>query len=355
MRPHAFVWRWRDHLRKFGLGAVVGFIVLCLILLISNRPFPSSSSTLSKSAPASSALSSNNVLNEVNNLKVLVGMTVGEKCLKRVKELIADWGTKQFAYMFFLYDESDWSDVEKIDGVSIFRGKGLKMYHYKKHVTPDKVKGFDYFFLVDCDCGMDTFDVSQFLQVIHTQEIPIAQPSVAWGDLFDRSSDHRVCRNVEGIHNGRWTTFVECGPFVAFTREAWTCVYDLVQGDLGSGWGMDYKWCSYARDVCRLRPAINGPFHTHNDGGRVCAVIDATVIDHLDEKTAVGNFGNHYVPVVDVWEFEKRFPDVESVVNTNCVCACDCGGSSLRSKYNTLIRMLNVIAPWNFLQCECRF
>eukprot|EP00056_Hartaetosiga_gracilis_P020082 m.17514 g.17514 ORF g.17514 m.17514 type:complete len:345 (+) comp8150_c0_seq2:145-1179(+) len=322
-------------------AVVVAFV---LVLLISNRPFPETES-----------IGRGGTTSEVLGLKVLVGMTAGKKCLKRAADMVDKWGKTQFNYMFFVYDESDWSEFERMRGVTVFHDKGLKMYHYKKRVTPKVMEEYDYFFLVDCDCGVDNFDVNEYLSIIHTQGIPMSQPSVSWGELFDRSTDHRVCRNVEGNHHGRWANFIECGPFVAFTKEAWLCLYDFVQGDLGSGWGMDYKWCPYLRDVCRIRPANPGPIHVQTDYGRVCAIIDATIVDHLDEKSAFDSFGNGYQPYGDVIGFEERFPDVASIVNTNCICAGDCGGGNLRRLYNSFVRLTNAIAPWSFLQGECRF
>ncbi|EGD78024.1 hypothetical protein PTSG_09662 [Salpingoeca rosetta] len=288
--------------------------------------------------------------------KVLVGMTVGKKCRARVEQMLEDWGRTQFNYMFFVYDGTDWSALEALDGVTVLQTRALKMHHYKANVPPERVDGYDFFLLLDCDVGLAHFDVHSFLDIQWERQIPIAQPSVAWGELRDRSSDHRVCRNVPGPHYGRWTTFIECGPFVSFMADAWRCVYDLVQGDLGSGWGLDYKWCAYARDVCRLRPALKGPIRTSpDDGGRVCAVIDAQVVDHLDERTAFGRLGSNYQPRQDAVEFERRFPDVESTTLTNCLCACDCRGGPLRSVWNTFVRSTQVFGVWNFLQCECRF
>lgn len=38
------------------------------------------------------------------------------------------------------------------------------------------------------------------------------------------------------------STFVECGPAVAVSRKAWACLWGLLQGDLGSGYGLDLVW-----------------------------------------------------------------------------------------------------------------
>eukprot|EP00049_Salpingoeca_infusionum_P006467 m.107285 g.107285 ORF g.107285 m.107285 type:complete len:337 (-) comp13321_c2_seq4:1950-2960(-) len=312
-------------------------------LLLSNRRFPGpqiQAGTL-----------------DVSTVKVLVGMTVGAKCAARAKELVQDWGQERFDFMFFVYDGSDWSEIAKRKNVQIFHNKELKMWHYKEYVTPDVVSKYDYFFLVDCDVGLKPFDVNQFLGILKHYSIPVAQPSVEWGDVRDRSSDHRVCRSHPSTHHGRWVSFIECGPFVAFKAKAWSCIYPLVQGDLGSGWGLDYKWCEYAKRHCPQLAAHDGPLGTYNNGGRMCAVIDATSVEHLDEKTATARLGDSYQPRNDVYEFDARFPDIPNSHNTNLLCACDWQWPRwLATVYNTLLRGLAfVFGTWSWIQCECRF
>jgi hypothetical protein len=92
---------------------------------------------------------------------------------------------------------------------------------------------------------------------------------------------------------------VEVGPLVSFTADAWRCVYELVQGDLGSGWGLDYYWCVYARDVCHLgypdfQAANVAQERRGGNWGFTCAVVDSVHIAHLDERTATGLFGKDY-------------------------------------------------------------
>ena len=47
---------------------------------------------------------------------------------------------------------------------------------------------------------------------------------------------------VEAPLLGARTSFVECGPAVAVSREAWGCMWGLLQGDLPSGYGLDLVW-----------------------------------------------------------------------------------------------------------------
>lgn len=278
-------WWWRDA-SSSGVGIAAGALVAAVVVLVvlSRRPY----------------VVPDGLKEEVSALReehrrVLVGMTVGEKCKERVSAMIEEWGHDLFNYLLFVYDGSDWSRLAALDGVDVFSHKALKMYHYKAHVPPERVDNFDFFLLLDCDVGLEGFDINHFLAIQQAFEIPLAQPSVEWGALTDRSSDHRICRTVSGPHFGRWTNFVECGPFVSFTAEAYRCIYELIQGDLGSGWGLDYKWCAFLRDQCRIRPAKVGAIRTNdNDGGRVCAVIDAEIVQHLDERTAFGLLGSGY-------------------------------------------------------------
>eukprot|EP00730_Choanoeca_flexa_P015671 TRINITY_DN7247_c0_g5_i1.p1 TRINITY_DN7247_c0_g5~~TRINITY_DN7247_c0_g5_i1.p1 ORF type:complete len:373 (+),score=27.62 TRINITY_DN7247_c0_g5_i1:88-1206(+) len=302
-------------------AAIVCAVIVSLVML-TNRAFdPTLHLKPMNTSPKSNS-----------ELKILVGITVGEKCRQRVDQMVARWGTTRFKYELFHYDKSDWSSLEhahtKNPAINHHYDKGLKMAHYKKHVTPDKVDGYDYFFLVDCDAGLDNFDVETFLTILEEHQPPLAQPSVDHGSLFDRSSDHRTCRTFPGSHSGRWTSTVEVGPLVSFTAEAWQCVYDLVQGDLGSGWGLDYYWCVYARDVCGLGYPAGKMARTEDErrGGHwgfTCAVIDAVHIAHLDERTATGLFGNDYQPRNDVYEFARRFPQLERTRNADGLCACD--------------------------------
>ncbi|EDQ89453.1 uncharacterized protein MONBRDRAFT_7905 [Monosiga brevicollis MX1] len=299
------------------LGVVGVFLFLGLITAVTDRPYASN---------AELGLHPYKAIG-TRSLRVLVGMTVGGSCMYRVDTLIKRWGTEHFHYMLFHFDKADWGDLaynnRPTNAVKHYRYQfGLKMTHYKRHITPKVMQDYDYFFLIDCDTDLEHFDVDAYLKIVNRFNIPISQPAVARSSLLRRSSDHRTCRHVPGPHFGRWTSFVENGPVAVFSRTAWDCVYDLVQGDLGSGWGIDYKWCAYAADRCRLGYRER---HERAGGnwGRVCAVIDAQQVYHLDERSASELFGARYQPRQDAYEFERRFPMIQSTRNANCMCACD--------------------------------
>jgi hypothetical protein len=220
--------------------------------------------------------------------KVVVGITVGKPCIERVTELIRAWGTVQFHYMLFHFDDSDWSNTPFYGSKAVthIRENLLKMQFYKKYISPEEMDkhGWKFFFLVDCDTGFDEFDVQDYLSIVEAKQLLLSQPAVTYHDIRERSSDHRICRQITGDHLGRWSWFVEGGPMAVFSREAWGYVLDLMQDDLKSGWGLDRKWCHYVH-MRAGRKADDPPS---------CAIIDFSPVQHLDEKSAKKKLGTAY-------------------------------------------------------------
>jgi hypothetical protein len=98
---------------------------------------------------------------------------------------------------------------------------------------------------------------------------------------------------------GRWTTFVECGAFTFFSSEQWNaCVWDFIQEDLTSGWGLDLFW----HDFCKQKT-----------GREVSAVIDRYPQVHRSFETA-DKSSKEGRPIYEPWPeidtYQRRFPGV---------------------------------------------
>lgn len=94
---------------------------------------------------------------------------------------------------------------------------------------------------------------------------------------------------------GRYTDFVECGPFAIVSSEAWSgCVWDVIQEDCASGWGLDLYWHSY----CKYKMGIDKS-----------AIIDKYPQIHRSFRTAHASAASkpNYDPGAEANAYHQRF------------------------------------------------
>jgi len=142
--------------------------------------------------------------------------------------------------------------------------------------------------LMNSDCTYDELDVQTFLKVLDTWLPAVAQPAVI-GSYWDISAPQE-----EKI--GRVTTFIEIGPFVAVSVEAWGKVRSVMNPLFNSGWGLDMLWCSLLKKPTMVEILEQKAFR----GGQIigenmfcpttiefvpsCMVVDASPIVHLNRR-----------------------------------------------------------------------
>eukprot|EP00698_Gefionella_okellyi_P007251 TRINITY_DN1760_c0_g1_i1.p1 TRINITY_DN1760_c0_g1~~TRINITY_DN1760_c0_g1_i1.p1 ORF type:complete len:433 (-),score=87.27 TRINITY_DN1760_c0_g1_i1:716-2014(-) len=199
----------------------------------------------------------------------LIAVAVGSKGKPFVDRMIQQFGVEHFSFVLFVYDGSDYSEFEWHSDVLIVHAKGqMKWWFAKRFLHPDIVSNYDYIFVWDDDLDVSDMSVMQLVHIMQRFRIDIAQPALV-GEVGGHWPEVLPQRNTT---YGRWTNFAEVMAPV-FSRRAWrTCVYDLLQFDLSSGYGVDavmQQFCA-GRGVCRQ--AVIDPAPVNHVSGRSSGV-----------------------------------------------------------------------------------
>jgi hypothetical protein len=249
----------------------------------------------------------------------LVALFGGRRTLAQLDEKIAGFGMEHFSFIVFLYDGAEIAETRHpwAAHVPIVRVKRqMKWYYMKRFLAPSVVCPYAWIIVVDDDCNTAGLDAAEFIRDMEAHGVQIGQPSHAPGSFqpqypflmqrgLPRESDisspqtgapqnltiegrDQSSREAAGaedealgrqhdpvpdnaIRAGSWTTFVESGPLVAFSRAAWACFWPLLQPDLVSGYGYDLLWagaCGNGRAAVMERHAIQHANEGSASGGR---------------------------------------------------------------------------------------
>ncbi|XP_055831493.1 uncharacterized protein LOC129900523 [Solanum dulcamara] len=185
--------------------------------------------------------------------KYLVTFTVGldqknniDACVKKFSE--------DFQILLFHYDgrTSEWDQFEwSKHAVHISIRKQTKWWYAKRFLHPDVVAAYDYIFIWDEDLGVEHFNAEKYIQLVKKHGLEISQPGLepnnglTW-QMTKRRGDREVHKDTE--EKPGWCSdprLPPCAAFVeimapVFSREAWRCVWHMIQNDLVHGWGLDF-------------------------------------------------------------------------------------------------------------------
>ncbi|KAL0351055.1 UNVERIFIED_CONTAM: hypothetical protein Sradi_4254700 [Sesamum radiatum] len=132
--------------------------------------------------------------------------------------------TENFTILLFHYDgrTSEWDEFEwSKRAIHVSVRKQTKWWYAKRFLHPDIVAPYDYIFIWDEDLGVENFDPED-LKSSFTQKGHGGRPG--W------------CTDP---HLPPCAAFVEIMAPV-FSRDAWRCVWHMIQNDLVHGWGLDF-------------------------------------------------------------------------------------------------------------------
>ncbi|XP_038993453.1 uncharacterized protein LOC120117234 [Hibiscus syriacus] len=145
------------------------------------------------------------------------------------------------------WDRFDWS--KRAIHVSV--KKQTKWWYAKRFLHPDVVSSYEYIFIWDEDLGVEHFNAQRYIELVKKHGLEISQPGVDPDDgltwqMTKRRDDlevHKVTTEKPGWcldqHLPPCAAFVEITAPV-FSREAWRCVWYMIQNDLVYGWGLDF-------------------------------------------------------------------------------------------------------------------
>ncbi|GAB4847896.1 hypothetical protein Ancab_026956 [Ancistrocladus abbreviatus] len=220
--------------------------------------------------------------------KYLLTFTVGyeqkyniDACVKKFSE--------NFTIMLFHYDgrASEWDEFEwSKRAIHVSAPKQTKWWYAKRFLHPDIVAPYEYIFIWDEDLGVEHFDAEEYLELVRKHGLDISQPGLepniglTW-QMTERRADSEVHKVTE--EKPGWCSdplLPPCAAFIeimapVFSRNAWRCVWHMIQNDLVHGWGLDFA----------LRKCVETP---HEKIG----VIDSEWIVH-QSVPSLGNQGQH--------------------------------------------------------------
>lgn len=219
--------------------------------------------------------------------RYLVTFTVGITQKVNIDAAVKKFSDK-FTIMLFHYDgrTTEWDEFEwSKRAIHVSVRKQTKWWYAKRFLHPDVVARYDYIFIWDEDLGVEHFNAEKYIELVRKHGLDISQPGLqpdkglTW-QMTKRRGDQEVHKVTE--ERPGWCTdphLPPCAAFVeimatVFSRDAWRCVWHMIQNDLVHGWGLDF-----ALRKC-LEPA-------HEKIG----VVDAQWIVH-QAVPSLGNQGN---------------------------------------------------------------
>ncbi|XP_042753066.1 uncharacterized protein LOC111918289 isoform X2 [Lactuca sativa] len=190
----------------------------------------------------------------------LLAMAVGMKQKENVNEMIKKFPSDDFVIMLFHYDGivDEWKDLEWSSRViHISAISQTKWWFAKRFLHPDVVSEYAYIFLWDEDLGVQNFDAGRYLSIIKNEGLHISQPALdpekseVHHEMTSRESGSTVHRRIERMSRSRKqcyrnSTDPPCTGWVemmapVFSKEAWRCVWYMIQNDLIHAWGLDMQ------------------------------------------------------------------------------------------------------------------
>ncbi|XP_061358072.1 uncharacterized protein LOC133302326 [Gastrolobium bilobum] len=185
--------------------------------------------------------------------KYLVTFTVGYDQRNNIDAAIKKFSDK-FTIVLFHYDgrATEWNEFEwSKRAIHISVRKQTKWWYAKRFLHPDIVAPYDYIFIWDEDLGVEHFDAEEYLKMVRKHGLEISQPgldpssSFTW-QMTKKRADVEVHKKAEerngwcpDPHTPPCAAFVEIMAPV-FSRDAWRCVWHMIQNDLIHGWGLDF-------------------------------------------------------------------------------------------------------------------
>ncbi|XP_057728025.1 uncharacterized protein LOC130943947 isoform X1 [Arachis stenosperma] len=186
--------------------------------------------------------------------KYLVTFTVGYDQRHNINAAVNKF-SDDFAILLFHYDgrTSEWDQYEwSKNAIHVSVMKQTKWWYAKRFLHPDIVSAFEYIFIWDEDLGVEHFNPDEFINIIKKHGLEISQPGLepnnglTW-EMTKRRGDSEVHMVTE--EKPGWCSdphLPPCAAFVeimapVFSREAWRCVWHMIQNDLVHGWGLDFS------------------------------------------------------------------------------------------------------------------
>ncbi|GKV23004.1 hypothetical protein SLEP1_g32797 [Rubroshorea leprosula] len=188
-----------------------------------------------------------------NKPKYLVTFTVGYDQRKNIDAAVKKF-SDNFTIVLFHYDgrTTEWDEFEwSKKAIHISARRQTKWWYAKRFLHPDIVAPYDYIFIWDEDLGVEHFNAEEYIKLVKKHGLEISQPGLepnsklTW-QMTKKRGDTEVHKKTE--ERPGWCSdphLPPCAAFVeimapVFSRDAWRCVWHMMQNDLVHGWGLDF-------------------------------------------------------------------------------------------------------------------
>lgn len=186
--------------------------------------------------------------------KYLVTFTVGIKQKSNVDAAVKKF-SENFTILLFHYDgrTTEWDEFEwSKQAIHVSAQKQTKWWYAKRFLHPDIVAQYDYIFIWDEDLGVENFNAEEYIRLVKKHGLEISQPALQQnGKLIWQMTRRRDDREVHKETEEKAGYCAEphvppCAAFLeimvpVFSRNAWQCVWYMIQNDLVHGWGLDFS------------------------------------------------------------------------------------------------------------------
>ncbi|XP_010501366.1 PREDICTED: uncharacterized protein LOC104778611, partial [Camelina sativa] len=185
--------------------------------------------------------------------KYLVTFTVGFEQRNNINAAVKKF-SEDFQILLFHYDgrTTEWDQFEwSKKAIHISAKKQTKWWYAKRFLHPDVVSAYEYILIWDEDLGVEHFNADRYIELVKKHGLEISQPGLepnnglTW-EMTKRRGDRDVHKETK--EKPGWCSrkhLPPCAAFVeimapVFSREAWRCVWHMIQNDLVHGWGLDF-------------------------------------------------------------------------------------------------------------------
>ncbi|KAJ1405334.1 hypothetical protein SESBI_25883 [Sesbania bispinosa] len=184
--------------------------------------------------------------------KYLVTFTVGYEQKKNIDAAFS----KNFTILLFHYDgrTTEWDEFEwSKQAIHVSVHKQTKWWYAKRFLHPDIVAPYEYIFMWDEDLGVEHFNAEEYLKLVRKHGLEISQPALeankglCW-NMTRRRNDSEIHKEAqERPGKCKYPHLPPCAAFVeimapVFSRDAWRCVWHMIQNEFVHGWGLDFAF-----------------------------------------------------------------------------------------------------------------
>ncbi|KAJ4798337.1 lysine ketoglutarate reductase trans-splicing protein (DUF707) [Rhynchospora pubera] len=183
--------------------------------------------------------------------KYLVAFAVSLKQKDNVNAAVQKF-SENFTILLFHYDGhmNEWDEFEwSTRAIHVGTRGQTKWWYAKRFLHPDIVASYEYIFIWDEDLGVEHFDAEQYIKLVKKYGLEISQPAIESSKDFayqitKRRTDTEFHKKAEDRkcpdpNETPCTEFIEIMAPV-FSKDAWRCVWHIIQNDLIHGWGLDF-------------------------------------------------------------------------------------------------------------------